>query len=133
MIRPNEGHSRTFVQKEFLSDQEAARQMVWKVQGYEPVCLLPYVAAFQSATPAMPDIAEGLFGFAPIGLNDFRKPIIDMLGVRWVVTNSDEQEVPADWKLLASASQRPLLTLRGGKPETMNLGFTKTHQRCLAP
>ena len=117
---PNEGRSRTLVQQEVLSDREAVELSIWKVQGYEPVCLSPYVAAFRSALPETPNFSEGLFGFAPIRLNEFSKPVIDMLGVRWAIVTTDEQEVPAGWKLLSSGSQPPLLTLRDGNPEAMN-------------
>jgi hypothetical protein len=118
----HEGLFRTLVQQHVLSDQEAAHGNIRKVQGYEPVCLLPYVAAFRSALPKTPNLSDSLFGFAPINLNDFSKPVIDMLGVRWAVITSDEQgineqEIPAGWKRVASGIQPPFLTLRGGKAE----------------
>ena len=116
----HEGLFRTLVQQHVLSDQEAANGNIRKVQGYEPVCLLPYVAAFRSALPETPNFSDSLFGFAPINLNDFSKPVIDMLGVRWAVTTSDEQEIPAGWKRVASGIQPPFLTLRDGKAEMTN-------------
>ncbi len=121
----HEGLFRTLVQQHVLSDQEAAHGNIRKVQGYEPVCLLPYVAAFRSALPETPNFIDSMFGFAPINLNDFSKPVIDMLGVRWAVITSDEQgideqEIPAGWKRVASGIQPPFLTLRDGKAEMTN-------------
>ena len=116
----NEGLFRTLVQQGILSDQEAADEKIWKAQGYEPVCLLSYVAAFRSALPDTPNFSDSLFGFAAVNLNDFSKPVIDMLGVRWAVTTSDEQEIPAGWKRVTGGIQPPFLTLRDGKAETTN-------------
>lgn len=117
-LEQNTAGSRVFALQDHLSDYEAWTRGIQKVQGYDPVPLKRYgLFTASMVQPHEPGIE--MVGFETVGLNHYRKPLLDLLGVKYAVVASADATPPDGWKIVKQGRIAELLTLRGQPPRTI--------------
>jgi hypothetical protein len=102
---------RILVQHEHLSDDEAFRHRLCKLPGYEPVPLVRAADLFDALTSGR-DTPERMLGFHPVDPAHWQKPLLDLLGVRWLVTERDLPDATG-WTRIAAGTVPAAITARG--------------------
>jgi hypothetical protein len=117
-ILPGLGIDRVVASQSLVSDREAWRSGVHKVQGYEPVPLARIGLYAPAVTPRQ-DAALAFAGFHDLDLPAARKPLLDLLGVRYaVVPGGQRRELPG-WRVLQTGRMPEEFTLRGRTPREL--------------
>jgi len=91
---------RVLAEQSLVSDGEAQRLGLQKVQAYEPAPLAHY-AAYVDAMALNGDPAQLLLGYEQLDLRTLHKPVVDLLGVRYAVVSSPPAEAVKDWRLIS--------------------------------
>lgn len=109
---------RILVEQDLLSDREAWRAGIQKVQAYDPVPLARW-ALFMAALVSPEDPASQLTGVEPIDLSVYHKPLLDLLGTRYAVVRGELNNAPGGWEI-ASQGRMPLeFVLAGDAPSVL--------------
>lgn len=98
-LRDHSGNERVIAQIGVYSDNEAVSDGLQKPQGYEPFPMSRHALAITALTPS--GSKADLAGFQTFRLQDLRKPIADLLGIRYAVTHAQQPE-HAGWKRVAT-------------------------------
>ena len=109
---------RVFALQDHLSDFEAWTRGIRKVQGYEPVPLKRY-GLFTAAMVRPHEPGIEMAGFATAGLQHYRKPLLDLLAVKYAVVPSTLESPPDGWKAVKQGRIPQLFTLRGRSAQTI--------------
>lgn len=98
-LREHTGRERVIAQIGVYSDNEAISDDLQKLQGYEPFPMSRYALTMTALMPpgSKPDLA----GFQSSRLQDLHKPIVDLLGIRYAVSHTQQAEL-AGWKRVAT-------------------------------
>jgi hypothetical protein len=112
-----------------LSDREAWHSGLQRLQGYEPVPLLVHAMVFEAAS-GRTDVMQRLMGFLPTSLADCEPALLNMLGVRFAVTEPLAAEPPAGWQRLSVGQIPGEFTPRGQSPPTIDFAVYE-NQRVL--
>jgi hypothetical protein len=107
-------YPRILARHEHLSDDEANRFRLCKLCGYEPVPLVRTYDLFDALTGGR-EIGEQMLGFLPITPQRWNKPLLDLLGVQWLVTDTDAGPLEG-WQRIQQGSMAPLVVPRGSSP-----------------
>lgn len=102
-IRPKLGFGRILAPQHLVSDREAWRGRISKVQAYEPVPLGRFGLYCAAAAPGS-DSAMAFAGFAPLNLERARKPLLDALGAQYVVVDGAGPSEASGWRRWHSGS-----------------------------
>jgi hypothetical protein len=111
------GADRILAQHEHLTDDEANRFRLAKLEGYEPVPLVRAADLFDALTSGE-DTPNKMLGFSPIEQADWNQPMLDLAGVRWTVTTRDAGDLPG-WTKVLEGTMAPAVTLRGRTPRPL--------------
>lgn len=106
--------ARILARHEHLSDDEAVRYRLCKLTGYEPVPLVRAYDLFDALTEGR-DIGEQMLGFQPVEPQRWNKPLLDWLGVVWLVCDHNAGPL-SGWELVHQGTMAPLVTVRGAQP-----------------
>jgi hypothetical protein len=112
-----------------LSDREAWHSGLQRLQAYEPVPLLVHAMVFEAAS-GRTDVMQRLMGFLPTSLEDCEPALLDMLAVRFAVTEPLAAELPAGWQRLAVGQIPAEFAPRGQSPPTIDFAVYE-NQRAL--
>ena len=111
-LQQHAGLARVVCSQELLSDREAWAAGLQKAQGYEPVPLVRYMVAMDAtAAHSRPELEAT--GFSTPRLDAYHKPALDMLGVRFLVTDDPTPAKQDGWRLVAHGQLPGEFTLRG--------------------
>ena len=142
-LRPQLGLQCVLAAQGLISDREAWQAGIHKVQGYDPVPLARFGLYAAAAAPRQ-NAALAFAGFEELNVTTARKPLLDLLGVRYVVLEGPPQRELPGWKLWWTGRLPPEFTMRGGQsqyrsysiyekvsalPRAFVLGQTKTLPR----
>lgn len=102
---------RVLVEQELLSDDEAQRFKICKLNGYEPAPLTRTLSmlARRVATERLADLT---LGFVPMHPSDWNMESLEALGIHWLVSRTLLSDNP-DWELVATGRIPASVTLRG--------------------
>jgi hypothetical protein len=114
-LRGQAGNSRVYVGQELLSDREAWRAGIHKVQGYDPVPLAR-LGMYASALLPRSDAAQQMAGFVPFRLTDLQKPLSDAFGIRYAVLPGEGLKDMPGWRIVQRGRVPEELALRGHVP-----------------
>ena len=117
-LKQNAGGSRVFALQDHLSDYEAWTRGIQKVQGYDPVPLKRY-GLFTAAMVQPHDPGLEMAGFETVGVNHYRKPLLDLLGVKYAIVASPPETHLSGWKVVKQGRIPQLVTLRGQPVKTI--------------
>lgn len=108
---------RVLVNQDFLSDREAWSHRIRKVQGYDPVPLARYGLYMAAMVAPARDPALEMAGFQPVDVSVYRKPLLDLLGVRWAVMAGNSSSKLKGWNTVSSGHMPPECSLPGNAAE----------------
>lgn len=111
-LEENAYDGRVFALQDHLSDYEAWTRGIQKVQGYDPVPLKRY-GLFTAAMVQPHDPAPEMAGFETVGLKHYKKPLLDLLGVKYAIVVSIPEIPLVGWKVVKQGRIPQLVTLRG--------------------
>jgi hypothetical protein len=117
-VRTTAPQSRLMAMQEHVSDREAWRAGVSKVQGYDPVPLTRF-GLYLAATVAPRDPAFELTGYDPVLFHEYRKPLVDLLGVEYAVAATDRPVEFKGWELVDRRRLPAEFVIRGETPRTL--------------
>jgi hypothetical protein len=112
--------SRVVATQKALSDHEAVRHRLLKVEGYDPLPLARTLD-FVNATRLGPRGSPDLFGFRPVDLSRASWRLLDLLAVRFAVLSPDDPR-PAGlpgWRRVAAGPVRDWVTPRGSRVSSL--------------
>lgn len=98
-LKANLGEHRVLVNQKLLSDREAWQHQIMKVQGYEPVPLVRTGLLAAAAFP-QPDAAAMMAGFKSPDLLTARKPLLDLMSIKYAILQTDEKQEIEGWKII---------------------------------
>ena len=107
------GNERILVRHEHLTDDEAVQHRLCKLPGYEPVPLVLTAEMFRALTDGK-DTPDKLLGFDSVDPSGWNEPLLDLLGVRWMVTDEDAGDI-VGWTKVAEGTLPPAVSVRGAK------------------
>jgi hypothetical protein len=107
--------SRILADAQRLSDREAWASGLHRLQSYEPVPLLVHAMVFE-ALSGRTDVMQRLMGFLPTNPENCEPALLDLLGVRFAVTEPLATEPPAGWQRLAVGQIPAEFARRGQSP-----------------
>ncbi|QDT89380.1 YfhO family protein [Gimesia algae] len=116
-LKKNLGQHRVLVNQRLLSDREAWQHQIMKIQGYEPVPLVRLGLLAAAAFP-QPDAAPMMAGFESPDLLIARKPLLDLMSIKYVILQTDQEPEIEGWKAIE----------RGMLPEEFVMRNTQTQQ-----
>lgn len=118
------GPYRLLAPQSLVSDREAWQRGISKVQAYEPVPLVRWGEFFAALFPTK-DPAVMLTGFhsaksltgdaATPELIQYRKPLINLLGVKYAAVSGHDEKPPPGWRLVKRDAIPREVTHRDGK------------------
>ena len=111
-LKQHAAGSRVFALQDHLSDYEAWTRGIQKVQGYAPVPLKRY-NLFTAAMVQPHDPGLEMAGFETVGLSHYKKPLLDLLGVKYAIVASVPETPLVGWKVVKQGRIPQLVTLRG--------------------
>ena len=111
-LEENAAGRRVFALQDHLSDYEAWTRGIQKVQGYDPVPLKRY-GLFTAAMVQPHDPGLEMAGFETVGLSHYKKPLLDLLGVKYAIVASVPETALVGWKVVKQGRIPQLVTLRG--------------------
>ncbi|NLF72346.1 MAG: YfhO family protein [Candidatus Anammoximicrobium sp.] len=110
-IQTELGLQRVLAAQRLISDREAWQAGIQKVQGYEPVPLARFAIYAAAVAPGQ----DAALGFKDLDMGAARKPLLDLLGVRYAVLEGQlRHEVPG-WKLRRTGQLAEEFTPRGSQ------------------
>lgn len=113
-IQPRLGLQRVLVGQSLVSDREAWQAGIQKVQGYDPVPLAR-IGSYAAAVAPRQDAAMVFAGFHELNLHTARKPLLDLMGIRYaVVAGKPRREIPG-WNVVQVGQTYAEFTLRGNR------------------
>ncbi len=112
-LLPLETHERVLVEQDLLSDGEAWRAGIQKVQAYDPVPLTRLAIALAALVAPQKDPAMEMTGVYAVELSAYRKSVLDLLGVRYAVVRG-HIDPPNGWAM-KSQGQTPREFVLPGK------------------
>ena len=115
-LRPQLGLQRVLAAQGLISDREAWQAGIHKVQGYEPIPLARF-GLYAAATAPRQNAALAFAGFEELNVATARKPLLDLLGVRYVVLEGPPQREMPGWKLWRTGRLPEEFTMRGGQAQ----------------
>lgn len=118
-LLPAYGGGRIAADQQLLTDAEAVKYSIPKLQGYQPVPLFTTLAAVRNATNADP--VETALGFRKLTLDALVRPGIDLLSVRYVIVRPHAGQMPTGFRLISRGMVRDTVTLRGA--DTRHIPF----------
>ncbi|MFN0195622.1 MAG: YfhO family protein [Planctomycetaceae bacterium] len=113
-LQPLAKHERVLVEQDLLSDSEAWKAGVQKVQAYDPVPLTRFAIAMAALVAPKKDPAMEMTGIYPVEISAYRKSVLDLLGVRYAVVRG-QVEPPEGWTVKASGETPREFVLPGEK------------------
>jgi hypothetical protein len=117
-IQPRLGWDRILASQALVSDREARRAGLQKVQGYDPVPL-GRIALYFAATAPRQDAAMCFAGFHELDLAAVNKPLLDALGVRYAGVAGTAGREPPGWRRWQSGRLPEEFVLRGQQPSDL--------------
>lgn len=114
-IAPDLGDGRLLAPQLLVSDREAWQRQVAKVEAYEPVPIARWGEFLAAVCPTV-DPAQTLTGFQPQKLASYRKPLLDLLGVKFAAVPGHETVAPAGWTIEEQGLLPEETALRGTSP-----------------
>jgi len=105
---------RVLCRHEHLTDDEASLHRLCKLPGYEPAPLFRTVDLFAVLTGGK-HTPEQVLGFQPVRAADWNPVVLDLLGVRWMITDEDQGEL-AGWTKVAEGAVPAPVAVRGSEP-----------------
>jgi hypothetical protein len=105
---------RVLSRHEHFTDDESCRHQLCKLPGYEPAPLVRTVDIFDALTGGR-QTPEQVLGFQSVDAASWNKELLDLLGVRWMVTDDDQGEL-AGWTKVAAGTVPAPVTIRGAEP-----------------
>ncbi|QDU14631.1 Bacterial membrane protein YfhO [Gimesia maris] len=98
-LKANLGEHRVLVNQKLLSDREAWQHQIMKIQGYDPVPLTRLGLLAAAAFP-QPDAAAMMAGFKSPDLLTARKPLLDLMSIKYVILQTDQKQEIEGWKTI---------------------------------
>ncbi|QDU09167.1 YfhO family protein [Gimesia aquarii] len=117
-LKANLGQHRVLVGQKLMSDREAWDNQILKVQGYEPVPLVRLGLLAAAAFP-QPDAALMMAGYSKPQLSTARKPILDLMSVKYAVLETEKPIEIDGWKIVDQGSIPEEFALRDSEPATL--------------
>lgn len=114
-LKENLGQHRVLANQKLLSDREAWNSQILKIQGYEPVPLVRLGLLAAAAFP-QPDAALMMAGYSKPQLSTARKPILDLMSVKYAILESDQSIELDGWKIVEQGTIPEEFALRGSEP-----------------
>ena len=114
-LKKNLGQQRVLVTQNLINDNEAWNHQILKVQGYEPVSLERFSLLAAAAFP-QPDTTTVMAGFNTPKLKIANQPILDLMGIKYAILQTDTQIKLKGWRRIASGSIPEAFSLRGSQP-----------------
>ncbi|WP_145215662.1 glycosyltransferase family protein [Gimesia alba] len=98
-LKENLGQHRVLVGQKLLSDREAWKHQILKVQGYEPVPLVR-LGLLAAATFPQPDAALMMAGYSEPQLNTARPPLLNLMSIKYAILQTDQKIELVGWKII---------------------------------
>lgn len=117
-LQQNLGEHRVLVGQKLLSDREAWDHQIRKVQGYEPVPLVR-LGLLAAATFPQKDAALMMAGYSEPKLAISRKPLLDLMSVKYAILQTDQPLKLSGWKTIARGTVPAEFSFRDTKPVTI--------------
>lgn len=111
-------HQRVLADQKLLSDHEAWDHQILKIQGYEPVPLSRLGLLAAAAFP-QPDANTVMAGFNTPKLKIARQPILDLMGIKYAILQTDSHIKLKGWRTIAAGSIPEEFSLRGSQPSQL--------------
>lgn len=114
-LKNNLGEHRVLADQHLLSDREAWKNQLLKVQGYEPVPLVR-LGLLAAATFDQPNAARIMAGFDSPQLEKAEPQLLDLMSIKYAVLRTSEPVKLEGWKTVLQGQVPAEYTLRGSKP-----------------
>ncbi|WP_417383771.1 YfhO family protein [Gimesia sp.] len=117
-LKENLCEHRVLVNQKLLSDYEAWQHQIMKIQGYEPVPLTR-LGLLAAATFPQPDAAAMMAGFKTPDLLTARKPLLDLMSIKYAILQTDQKLEIEGWKIIEQGSIPEEFHLRNATPQQL--------------
>ncbi|MCA9007790.1 MAG: YfhO family protein, partial [Planctomycetaceae bacterium] len=117
-LKENLGEHRVLVNQKLLSDREAWQHQIMKIQGYEPVPLTR-LGLLAAATFPQPDAAAMMAGFKAPDLLTAKKPLLDLMSIKYAILQTDQKLEIEGWKIIAQGSIPEEFHLQDSTPQQL--------------
>ena len=114
-LKENLGQHRVLVGQKLLSDREAWKHQILKVQGYEPVPLVR-LGLLAAATFPQPDAALMMAGYSEPQLTTARQPLLNLMSIKYAILQTDQQIELTGWKTIERGTISEEFALRNSEP-----------------
>ncbi|WP_339732538.1 hypothetical protein [uncultured Gimesia sp.] len=114
-LKENLGQHRVLVGQKLLSDREAWKHQIRKVQGYEPVPLIR-LGLLAAATFPQPDAALMMAGYSEPQLSTARQPLLNLMSIKYAILQTNQQIELAGWKTIERGTIPAEFALRNSEP-----------------
>ena len=114
-LKENLGEQRVLASQILLSDREAWSLGLNKVQGYDPVPLIR-IGMYAAAEFPKQDAAMIMAGFIEPQLEKARKPLLDLMGVKYAILKTNQKVKIPEWKTISQGTLSLPFALRGSQP-----------------
>ncbi|QDV50547.1 Bacterial membrane protein YfhO [Gimesia fumaroli] len=114
-LKENQGQHRVLVGQKLLSDREAWKHQILKVQGYEPVPLVR-LGLLAAATFPQPDASLMMAGYAEPQLNTARQPLLNLMSIKYAILQTDQKIELAGWKIVEQGTIPEEFAFRNSEP-----------------
>jgi hypothetical protein len=108
------GDGRLLAPQCLVSDREAWQRRVSKIEAYEPVPIALWGEFLAAVCPGI-DPSQTLTGFQPPKLSSYRKPLLDLVGVKYAAIIGHAATAPPGWEIVVQGSIPEESVLRGGR------------------